>query len=113
MNVKVKINQLIKEEDELELKSNDKFKVNNKDKQYKDEKVISIIEDTLKKIEKVKNQISIYKSKLMALEESINKATSKLETRRDLIEKDFIKEELGFISIEDNIETGIIINILI
>ena len=49
----------------------------------------------------------------MALEESINKATSKLETRRDLIEKDFIKEELGFISIEDNIETGIIINILI
>ena len=43
LNIKVKINQLIKEKDELELKSNDKFKDNNKEKQYKDEKVISII----------------------------------------------------------------------
>ena len=111
LNVKVRINQLAKEEDELKLKSDEEVKSKNKENQYEDEKVISIVEDTLKKIQQVKNQISIYKSKLMSLEHSVDQAVSKLESSKELIEKDFINDELGFISIEGNIETGIIINI--
>lgn len=112
-NIKVKINQLAKQEDELQLKSNEELKTNNKNDKQEDQKAISVIEETLKKIEQVKNQISIYKSKLMSLEHSVEKAVSKLESSKELIEKDFIKDELGFISLEGNIETGIIINIQI
>lgn len=110
-NIKIKINQLTKKEDELESKSNED--INNKGEQYENQKVISILEDTLKKIQQVKNQISMYKSKLMSLEHNIDQAVSKLESSKELIEKDFIKEDLDFISIKDNIETGIIINIAI
>lgn len=110
-NIKIKINQLSKKEDELESKSNED--INNKGEQYENQKVISILEDTLKKIQQLKNQISMYKSKLMSLEHNIDQAVSKLESSKELIEKDFIKEDLGFISIKDNIETGIIINIAI
>ena len=112
-NIKVKINQLAKQEGELQLKSNEEVKTNNKNDKQEEQKEISIIEETLKKIEQVKNQISIYKSKLMSLEHSVEKAVSKLESSKELIEKDFIKDELGFISIENNVETGIIINIVI
>lgn len=108
---KVKINQLSKQEDDLELKSNTDLKNKTRDKQHEDERVISVIEETLKKIEQIKNQISIYKSKLMDLEDSVDKAISKLSSSKNFIDKDFVIEELGFISIEDNIETGIIINI--
>lgn len=108
---KVKINQLSKQEDDLELKSNTDLKNKKRDKQHEDERVISIIEETLKKIEQIKNQISIYKSKLMDLEDSVDKAISKISSSKDFIDKDFVIEELGFISIEDNVETGIIINI--
>ena len=111
LKVKVKINQLSKQEDDLELKSNADLKNKTRDKQHEDERVISIIEETLKKIEQIKNQISIYKSKLMDLEDSVDKAISKLSSSKNFIDKDFVIEELGFISIEDNIETGIIINI--
>ena len=111
LKVKVKINQLSKQEDDLELKSNADLKNKTRDKQHEDERVISIIEETLKKIEQIKNQISIYKSKLMDLEDSVDKAISKLSSSKDFIDKDFVIEELGFISIEDNVETGIIINI--
>ena len=110
-NIKIKIDQLTKKEDELESKSNED--INNKGEQYENQKVISILEDTLKKIQQVKNQISMYKSKLMSLEHNIDQAVSKLESSKELIEKDFIKEDLDFISIKDNIETGIIINIAI
>ena len=113
LNIKVKIKQLTEKEDELKLKSDEEVNFNNKNKQNEDEQVISAIEETLKNIEKVKSRIYIYKSKLMALEESVDKAISKLESSKELIDKDFIKEELGFISIENNIETGIIINISI
>lgn len=111
LKVKVKINQLSKQEDDLELKSNADLKNKTRDKQHEDERVISIIEETLKKIEQIKNQISIYKSKLMDLEDSVDKAISKLSSSKNFIDKDFVIEELEFISIEDNIETGIIINI--
>ena len=47
----------------------------------------------------------------MALEDSVEKAISKLESSKDLIHKDFIQEDLSFISIENNIETGTIISI--
>ena len=113
LNVKVRINQLAKEEDELKLKSDEEVKSKNNNDKYEDEKVVFIVEDTLKKIQQVKNQISIYKSKLMSLEHSVDKAISKFESSKELIDKDFIKEDLGFISIEGNIETGIIINIQI
>ena len=85
----------------------------NKNNKLEDERTISIIEETLKKIEQVKNKISIYKTKLMILEDSVDKAVSKLYSNKDSIHKDFINEELGFISIENNIETGILINIAI
>ena len=110
-NIKVKIKLLSKKEEELETKSNEDIKSKSKDNQH--ENVVSVIDETLKKIEQIKNQISIYKSKLMSLEHSINQATSKLESSKNLIEKDFINSELNFISLEGNIETGIIINIQI
>ena len=113
LNIKVKIKQLAKKEDELNLKSYEEIKSKNTDNKLEDERTISIIEETLKKIEQVKNQIAIYKSKLMILEDSVDKAVSKLSSNKDSIHKDFINEELGFISIENNIETGILINIAI
>ena len=112
-NIKVKIKQLAKKEDELNLKSYEEIKSKNTDNKLEDERTISIIEETLKKIEQVKNKISIYKTKLMILEDSVDKAVSKLSSNKDSIQKDFINEELGFISIENNIETGILINIAI
>ena len=113
LNIKVKIKQLAKKEDELNLKSYEEIKSKNTDNKLEDERTISIIEETLKKIEQVKNKISIYKTKLMILEDSVDKAVSKLYSNKDSIHKDFINEELGFISIENNIETGILINIAI
>ena len=113
LNIKVKIKQLAKKEDELNLKSYEEIKSKNTDNKLEDERTISIIEETLKKIEQVKNKISIYKTKLMILEYSVDKAVSKLSSNKDSIQKDFINEELGFISIENNIETGILINIAI
>ena len=113
LNIKVKIKQLAKKEDELNLKSYEEIKSKNTDNKLEDERTISIIEETLKKIDQVKNQIAIYKSKLMILEDSVDKAVSKLSSNKDSIHKDFINEELGFISIENNIETGILINIAI
>ena len=113
LNIKVKIKQLAKKEDELNLKSYEEIKSKNTDNKLEDERTISIIEETLKKIEQVKNQIAIYKTKLMILEDSVDKAVSKLSSNKDCIQKDFINEELGFISIENNIETGILINIAI
>lgn len=113
LNIKVKIKQLAKKEDELNLKSYEEIKSKNTDNKLEDERIISIIEETLKKIDQVKNQIAIYKSKLMILEDSVDKAVSKLSSNKDSIQKDFINEELGFISIENNIETGILINIAI
>ena len=112
-NIKVKIKQLAKKEDELETKSNQEISNKSIDNQHEDEKVISIIEDTMNKIEKVKSQIAAYKSKLISLEQSVEQALSKLESSKELIEKDFITDELGFISIEENVNTGIIINIAI
>lgn len=112
-NIKVKIKQLAKKEDELNFKSYEEINSKNTDNKLEDERTISIIEETLKKIDQVKNQIAIYKSKLMILEDSVDKAVSKLSSNKDSIQKDFINEELGFISIENNIETGILINIAI
>ena len=112
-NIKVKIKQLAKKEDELNFKSYEEINSKNTDNKLEDERTISIIEETLKKIEQVKNKISIYKTKLMILEYSVDKAVSKLYSNKDSIQKDFINEELGFISIENNIETGILINIAI
>ena len=112
-NIKVKIKQLAKKEDELNFKSYEEINSKNTDNKLEDERIISIIEETLKKIEQVKNKISIYKTKLMILEYSVDKAVSKLYSNKDSIHKDFINEELGFISIENNIETGILINIAI
>ena len=112
-NIKVKIKQLAKKEDELNFKSYEEINSNNTDTKLEDERIISIIEETLKKIDQVKNQIAIYKSKLMILEDSVDKALSKLSSNKDSIQKDFINEGLGFISIENNIETGIRINIAI
>ena len=112
-NIKVKIKQLAKKEDELNFKSYEEINSKNTDNKLEDERIISIIEETLKKIDQVKNKISIYKTKLMILEDSVDKAVSKLSSNKDSIQKDFINEELGFISIENNIETGILINIAI
>ena len=112
-NIKLKIKQLAKKEDELNFKSYEEINSKNTDNKLEDERIISIIEETLKKIDQVKNQIAIYKSKLMILEDSVDKAVSKLSSNKDSIQKDFINEELGFISIENNIETGILINIAI
>ena len=112
-NIKVQIKQLAKKEDELNFKSYEEINSKNTDNKLEDERTISIIEETLKKIEQVKNKISIYKTKLMILEDSVDKAVSKLSSNKDSIQKDFINEELGFISIENNIETGILINIAI
>ena len=112
-DIKIKIKQLAKQEEELNLKNEEDVKIKKDNNKQDDEKIILVIEKTLEKIEQVKNKISIYKSKLMALEDSVDKAVSKLSFSKDLIDKDFIKEELGFISIEENIETGIIINIAV
>ena len=92
LNIKVKIKQLAKKEDELNLKSYEEIKSKNTDNKLEDERTISIIEETLKKIEQVKNKISIYKTKLMILEYSVDKAVSKLYSNKDSIQKDFINE---------------------
>lgn len=97
-NIKVQIKQLAKKEDELNFKSYEEINSKNTDNKLEDERTISIIEETLKKIEQVKNKISIYKTKLMILEDSVDKAVSKLSSNKDSIQKDFINEELGFIS---------------
>ena len=95
-NIKVKIKQLAKKEDELNFKSYEEINSKNTDNKLEDERTISIIEETLKKIEQVKNKISIYKTKLMILEDSVDKAVSKLSSNKDSIHKDFINEELGY-----------------
>ena len=91
-NIKVKIKQLAKKEDELNFKSYEEINSKNTDNKLEDERTISIIEETLKKIEQVKNKISIYKTKLMILEYSVDKAVSKLYSNKDSIHKDFINE---------------------
>ena len=95
-NIKVKIKQLAKKEDELNFKSYEEINSKNTDNKLEDERIISIIKETLKKIYQVKNQIAIYKSKLMILEDSVDKAVSKLSSNKDSIQKDFINEELGY-----------------
>ena len=91
-NIKVKIKQLAKKEDELNFKSYEEINSKNTDNKLEDERIISIIEETLKKIDQVKNKISIYKTKLMILEDSVDKAVSKLYSNKDSIHKDFINE---------------------
>ena len=80
-NIKVKIKQLAKKEDELNFKSYEEINSKNTDNKLEDERIISIIEETLKKIDQVKNQIAIYKSKLMILEDSVDKALSTLSSK--------------------------------
>ena len=74
-NIKVKIKQLAKKEDELNFKSYEEINSKNTDNKLEDERTISIIEETLKKIDQVKNQIAIYKSKLMILEDGDKSST--------------------------------------
>ena len=80
----------------VKIKSYEEINSKNTDNKLEDERIISIIEETLKKIEQVKNKISIYKTKLMILEYSVDKAVSKLYSNKDSIHKDFINEELGY-----------------
>lgn len=114
-NIKIKIKQLTKKAKELENKS--EINENQKEQYIEDkEKIISLINDTLNKIKKVKQNLSHQKTKLISLEESLKKSESKLVNTKEQI--DYIKEEiilnpLDFIFIEGDMETGLIVNILI
>lgn len=112
-NIKIKIKKLTKKTKELELTS----EVNEKGEDIEDkEKIILLINDTLNKVRKVKQNLSHQKTKLIILEESLKLSESKLENTKQQIE--CIKEEeilnpIDFVCIEGHIETGIIINIYV
>lgn len=112
-NIKIKIKKLTKKTKELERTS----EVNEKGEDIEDkEKIILLINDTLNKVRKVKQNLSHQKTKLIILEESLKLSESKLENTKQKIE--CIKEEeilnpIDFVCIEGHIETGIIINIYV
>jgi chromosome segregation ATPase len=112
---RIKIKQLTK--NSKEPKGNYENTENDKRLYIEDkDQIIVLINETLKKINKVKTEIDHHKSKLISLEQSLNKNQSKIEKDKYFI--DYIKDEiiinpLEFIFIEGNVETGIIINIFV
>ena len=105
--------------------------INNLDKEYfiketflqdKDQ-VLSTVRQTLNKINDIKGKLAQYKSKLIELESQINRKKHDVECREKLMEsyveveesinENIIINPLDFISIEGDINTGILVNILI
>ena len=78
---------------------------------------------TLNKINDIKGKLAQYKSKLIELESQINRKKHDVECREKLMEsyveveesinENIIINPLDFISIEGDINTGILVNILI
>lgn len=109
---KIKIRQLSKNVNELEDKVYEESLNKNKDSKHDNEKVIAVIEETLRKIDRIKSEITKQKSKLIYLEAKIQNEEVKLEKSKNDMENDFILNQLDFISIEENVDTGITINII-
>ncbi|GKZ01626.1 hypothetical protein [Paraclostridium bifermentans] len=77
------------------------------------EKIILVINDALRKIGKIKNDLNIHKSKLISLENELKKGECKIDKSKSHLKEDCIINLLDFICIEGDIQTGIIINIYV
>ncbi|MGL6105068.1 hypothetical protein [Romboutsia sp.] len=118
---KIKIKQLTKGIQDLEQQSQEE--TSNTDYIKDEHQSIAVINDTMKKINQIKNTLSKYKSQLLALNEMIQSNKSKIdnqqsEIQRELANIECIKEEiiinpLDFIFIQGTISTGLIINVYV
>lgn len=112
---KIKIKTLSKKLSELESnKKNSEKSFEYEEKVITEkEKIILLINDALRKVGKMKNDLSIHKSRLISLENELKKGESKIEKNKNHLKDKFILNSLDFICIEENIDTGIIINIYV
>lgn len=117
----IKVKQLSKGIQELEQQS--ETETLNVDYIKDGQKSVELINETMKKINQIKNTLSKYKAQLLALDDMIQKNKSKIdkqqnEIQRELADIEYITEEiiinqLDFIFIQGNISTGLIINVYV
>lgn len=110
---KIQIKYLSKEEEDAV--DTRKSKKNNLglDTFRKNSKTIDVLEGLLNNIKKIKNELSNRKSKLLALESEVKSQEAKLEQLKMSMNDDFISEYLDSISIQGDINSGILIDIYI
>lgn len=112
---KIRIRTLSKKLSELD--TNKKHNDNNMEYEEKmvteKENIILVINDALRKIGKIKNDLNIHKSKLISLENELKKGECKIDKSKKHLKEACIINLLDFICIEGDIETGIIINIYV
>lgn len=110
---KIRIRYLSKEEeDAIDTR---KSKKNNLglEKFRKDSKTIDVLEGLLNNIKKIKSELSNRKSKLLSLESDVKSQEAKLEQLKMSMNYDYISEHLDSISIQGDINNGILIDIYI
>ena len=110
---KIQIRYLSKEEeDAIDTR---KSKKNNLglEKFRKDSKTIDVLEGLLNNIKKIKSELSNRKSKLLSLESEVKSQEAKLEQLKMSMNNDYISEHLDSISIQGDINNGILIDIYI
>ena len=109
---KVKINKIQKQVDEL---NNEYITEVTQLKELED--IIQTISSALNKINDIKNKLEKYKTKLISLENLVQKSKQELDLEQNKIEinidENIISNPLDFISISGDINTGIIIDIKI
>lgn len=79
----------------------------------KDSKTIDVLEGLLNNIKKIKIELSNRKSKLLALESEVKSQEVKLDQLKMSMNDDSISEHLDSISIQGDINSGILIDIYI
>ena len=79
----------------------------------KDSKTIDVLEGLLNNIKKIKIELSNRKSKLLALESEVKSQEAKLDQLKMSMNDDSISEHLDSISIQGDINSGILIDIYI
>lgn len=111
----IKIRTLSRQITDLEEKKKDKEKRFEHNEKYitEKDKIIFLINDTLRQLSKIKNDLSIHKTKLMALENELKKGELKVENSKSYLNEEFIVNPLDFLFVQDDVETGIIINIYV
>lgn len=111
----IKIRTLSRQITELEDKKKNKEKKSEDNEKYitEKDKIIFLINDTLRQLSKIKNDLSIHKTKLIALENELKKGELKVEKSKSYLNEEFIVNPLDFLFVQGDIETGIIINIYV
>lgn len=111
----VKIRILSKKSDELESKK----KKDKKDYEYEEkivtekENIIKIIDQTLEKVNLIKDDLNIHKSRLLSLDNCLKKDETEAKKNKESFNAEIIANSLEFIKLEGTIDTGIIINLYV